>query len=118
MGKERIYREQERVGILNGHMYLWAEHDVIGEQSSYSAVKRAVDEVASKLAEDSHKGINRWRHKSDRRGSVRKLSARWHEEEEEMLENPCFSVERTRGRSLITRTDSSWYRKSTETPEI
>lgn len=66
-----------------------------------------MDEVASKLAEDSHKGINRWRHKSDRRGSVRKLSARWHEEEEEeMLENPCFSVERTRGRSLITRTDS------------
>lgn len=62
---------------------------------------------ASKLAEDSHKGINRRRYKSDRRGSVRKLLARWHDEQE-MLENPCFwtSVRSQGGRSLITRADS------------
>lgn len=103
----REHREQEWLGILNGHMYLWAAHGVIGGQSSYSAVKRAVDEVASKLAEDSHKGINRRCHKSDRRGSVRKLLARWHDEEE-MLENPCFrtSVRSQGERSLITRADS------------
>lgn len=42
-----------------------------------STVKRAAVKIVSKLAEDSHKGINRHgRHKSDRRGSVRKLSAR------------------------------------------
>lgn len=36
--------------------------------------RNALHEVVSKLAEDSHKGINRRRRKSDRRGSARKLS--------------------------------------------
>jgi len=72
---------------------------------------RYADEVTSKLAEDSHKGINRRRHKSDRRGSVRKLSAWWRQRGGDAAERIrafwwASSVMLHEGTSLITPADS------------
>jgi len=68
-------------------------------------MKRAVDEVASKLAEDSHKGINRRCHKSDRRFSqeIVGVMARGGDARESVLSNKRTF---TRERSLITQADS------------
>lgn len=79
-------------------------------------MKRVVDKVASKLAEDSHKRINRRRHKSDRRGSVRKLVGMMVPHDyAETLENPCFrcrSVHVREGTLIISEPILLlWYRK-------
>lgn len=71
-------------------------------------MKRAMDEAASKLAEDSHKGINRWRHKSDRRQISQEIVGAMARRRGGDARESVLSDERTfaRGRSLITRTDS------------
>jgi len=81
-------------------------------------MKRAVNEVASKLAEDSHKGINRRRHKSDRRFSqeiVGVMAQRGGDARESVLSNKRTFHERT---FIDYSSRFSWYHKPAETPKI